>query len=217
METPNPDPRLHLVLSALDLFGRHGLDGTSTREIAKAAKRPMSAITYHFGGKDELYLAVARHLATRIGENLAAARQASASLPRDATVADARGALHELLQAFVGIMVRPESASWARYILREQMEPTPAFDLLYGSLMSPVLAQACALLRRVSGNGLSVKDARLRALALFGQVLVFRACRAAVLRSNEWDDIGEPEAKRIRAVVRLHLDAILDSIERETA
>jgi hypothetical protein len=80
-----------------------------------------------------------------------------------------------------------------------------------------VLEQGCGLLRRVSGNRLSSKDARLRVLALFGQVLVFRACRAAVLRSNDWDDIGATEAKRIRAVVRLHLDAILDSIERDIA
>lgn len=177
----------------------------------------MSAITYHFGGKDELYLAVARHLAARIGETLAAARTQTDGLPRDVSVADARGRLHELLQAFVGIMVRPESASWSRYILREQTDPTPAFDVLYGSLMSPVLEQASGLLRRVSGNRLSAKDARLRVLALFGQVLVFRACRAAVLRSNDWDDIGAAETKRVRAVVRMHLDAILDSIEKDIA
>jgi AcrR family transcriptional regulator len=213
MELPATDPRLQLILAALDLFGRHGLEGTSTREIARAARRPMSAITYHFGGKDELYLAVARHLAAQIGERVAAARQATSALSRDAGPAEVRAALHELLQAFVGIMVRPESASWARYILREQMEPTPAFDLLYGNLMSPVLQQGCALLRRISGQRLSLRDARLRVLALFGQVLVFRACRAAVLRSNDWKDIGESETRRIRAVVRLHTDAILDSIE----
>jgi AcrR family transcriptional regulator len=213
MDAATPDPRQHLVLAALDLFGRNGLEGTSTREIARAAGRPMSAITYHFGGKDELYLAVARYLAGRIGESLAAARGSPAAGAREATPAQARAALHELLQAFVGIMVRPESASWSRYILREQMEPTPAFDLLYGSVMSPVLQQVCTLLRRVSGRRLTLKDARLRALALFGQVLVFRACRAAVLRSNAWDDVGAAEVRRIRAVVRIHLDAILDSIE----
>ena len=31
-------------------------------------------------------------------------------------------------------MVRPESAAWARFIVREQMEPTEAFDVLYGGV-----------------------------------------------------------------------------------
>jgi hypothetical protein len=98
------------------------------------------------------------------------------------------------------------------------MEPTAAFDELYGSVMSPLLQKVCGLLRRVSGNRLALKDARLRAVALFGQVLIFRAGRALVLRSNDWDDIGKRDADRIRAVVRAHTDAILDSLEAgETA
>src|SRR3546814_3322970 len=40
-ETDSPDI---LLRCALDLFGRHGFDGTSTRAIAAAAGKPMSAI-----------------------------------------------------------------------------------------------------------------------------------------------------------------------------
>src|SRR3546814_20518988 len=64
-ETDSPDI---LLRCALDLFGRHGFDGTSTRAIAAAAGKPMSAITYHFGGKDELNVAASRHLSARIAE-----------------------------------------------------------------------------------------------------------------------------------------------------
>src|SRR3546814_893958 len=49
-ETDSPDI---LLRCALELFGRHGFDGTRTRAIAAAAGKPMSAITYHFGGKEE--------------------------------------------------------------------------------------------------------------------------------------------------------------------
>src|SRR3546814_2637825 len=64
-ETDSPDI---LLRCALDLFGRHGFDGTSTRAIAAAAGKPMSAITYHFGGKEELYVAASRYLSARIAE-----------------------------------------------------------------------------------------------------------------------------------------------------
>jgi AcrR family transcriptional regulator len=52
---PDDDARTRLREAALDLFGRHGVARTSTRDILSAAgmKNP-SAITYHFGSKAEL-------------------------------------------------------------------------------------------------------------------------------------------------------------------
>jgi AcrR family transcriptional regulator len=50
MEPADTESRLRDV--ALDLFGRHGVQGTSTRDILKAAGlRNPSAISYHFGSK----------------------------------------------------------------------------------------------------------------------------------------------------------------------
>ncbi|HSG63710.1 MAG TPA: TetR family transcriptional regulator, partial [Gammaproteobacteria bacterium] len=52
-----------LVLAALDVFGRNGFDGASTRAIADAAGVNLALIGYHFGGKSGLYLAVFEHIA----------------------------------------------------------------------------------------------------------------------------------------------------------
>jgi TetR/AcrR family transcriptional regulator, regulator of cefoperazone and chloramphenicol sensitivity len=213
MERPAADSADQLLRVALDLFGRNGFDGTSTRDIASAAGKPMSAITYHFGGKDELYLAVARYLAARIGANLAPALAAAPAAMEDYGPAEARLQIHRIVEAFIAMMVTPESASWAPYILREQMEPTPAFEELFRTLMGPTIERLTGMIRRVSLKRLSIAEARLRVIALFGQVLVFRSCRAAVLRSNAWDEIGTKEAELIRTVIRGHLDAILDSLE----
>src|SRR3546814_11527321 len=59
-----------LLRSWHDRFGRHGFDGTSTRALAAAAGKPMSAITYHFGGKEELYVAASRYLSARNAEQI---------------------------------------------------------------------------------------------------------------------------------------------------
>jgi AcrR family transcriptional regulator len=213
MPKPPAESADQLLRVALDLFGRHGFTGTSTRDIARAAGKPMSAITYHFGGKDELYLAVARYLAAQIGANLEHALTTAPAATDEYGPAEARLQIHRIFEAFIAMMVKPESASWARYILREQMEPTPAFEALYRTLMGPTLERLTGMIRRVSLRRLGDPEARLRVMALFGQVLVFRSCRAGVLRSNDWDDIGAKEAGLIRSVVRKHLDAILDSLE----
>src|SRR3546814_10523816 len=51
-----------------DLFGRKGLDGASTRGIAKAAGTAMSSITYHYGGKEGLYLAAADYIVSQMDD-----------------------------------------------------------------------------------------------------------------------------------------------------
>ena len=56
----SPDATRERILdAALDLFGERGLTGTTVRDIALRAKVNVAAISYHFGGKDELYRAVA--------------------------------------------------------------------------------------------------------------------------------------------------------------
>jgi AcrR family transcriptional regulator len=50
-----PDARTRLREAALELFGRRGIEGTSTRAIlAAAGLRNPSAINYHFGSKNQL-------------------------------------------------------------------------------------------------------------------------------------------------------------------
>src|SRR3546814_17899513 len=46
-----------LLETAVREFGRKGLAGASTRGIATAAGTALSSITYHYGGKEGLYLA----------------------------------------------------------------------------------------------------------------------------------------------------------------
>lgn len=48
-----------LLEIAIREFAAKGLDGASTRGIAAAAGTAMSSITYHYGGKEGLYLAAA--------------------------------------------------------------------------------------------------------------------------------------------------------------
>src|SRR3546814_15646539 len=57
-----------LLETAVREFGRKGLDGASTRGIAKAAGTAMSSITYHYGGKEGLYLAAADYIVSQMDD-----------------------------------------------------------------------------------------------------------------------------------------------------
>lgn len=58
-EPRDPSPaRKKLLDVATRLFAEKGFDGTSTRDIAKAADLNISLISYYFGGKEGLYKAV---------------------------------------------------------------------------------------------------------------------------------------------------------------
>ncbi len=202
-----------LLTAAIAAFGARGLEGASTRDIARAAGKPMSAITYHFGGKEGLYLACARHIADTIAGILGpGVTAANPEIPADP--AAARATLRQIFQAFVGAMVRPESASFASFVSREQMEPTAAFTILYDTVMGHVAGRVAGLLIVVSAGRISLIDAQVRTIALLGQVLAFRLARAAVLRSTGWADVGPAETAQIDAAVQTHLAAILDSLEQ---
>lgn len=54
------DCRTQLIAAATPLFAKKGLNGVSTREVARAAGVNISMISYHFGGKAGLYEAVLR-------------------------------------------------------------------------------------------------------------------------------------------------------------
>lgn len=202
------ETRAQLVEAALDVFGRLGFEGASTRQIAKAADANLAAIVYHFGGKEALHLAVAEHVAAsitaKIGPTLAAAADPAAA----ATPERARAALSALIDTFVEVILgSAEAERWARFIVREQMQPTAAFDVIYRFLGGAV-AIATRLVATILGRPES-DEIRLRVFTMMGQVLVFRVAQTLVLRSMEWRAIGDRERAEIRRIVLENMTAIL--------
>ncbi|MBX9816088.1 MAG: CerR family C-terminal domain-containing protein, partial [Sphingomonas sp.] len=135
---------------AVEEFGAKGLDGASTRSIAAAAGTAMSSITYHYGGKEGLYLAAADHIARRMAEELGpGVALASGALP--STAIAARALFHQIIAGFADKMVSPEIEARSLFIVREQMRPTEAFDRIYGGLLGTMLGQLAELVCIATG------------------------------------------------------------------
>ena len=60
--------RDRLIRAATDLFADHGYRGASVRAICNLARANPGAVSYHFGGKRQLYRTVLRHAAERLAE-----------------------------------------------------------------------------------------------------------------------------------------------------
>ena len=196
-----------LLDTAIDQFGRLGFEGASTRDIARASGTAMSSITYHFGGKQGLYLAAAEHIAAQIrtlqGEPVARA-VAAGQHSREAAIE----ALADVLDGLAQMMLRPETESWSRFIIREQQSPTEAFELLFTRAMQPILDAFIALIGRARTD-LARHDAVAMAILLFGQAMVLRAGRAAVCRALGVDQIDDATADLLRKRLRANVLCIL--------
>ena len=99
------ETRQRLVEAALDVFGRYGFEGATTRQIAKEAKANLAAIVYHFGSKEALHVAVAEYIVGRIAALVGPSLAAAAAPDAAATPAAARAALFRLLEAYADVIL----------------------------------------------------------------------------------------------------------------
>ena len=207
------ETRLRLLRAGLKLFGQQGFEATSTRQLAEHAQTNLAAIPYHFGGKSGLYNAVAAFLVDEIRARLLANPELVRFLenPPD-TEADARALLHALLDRMIDVIVGGREAElWAPFILREQMTPTAAFDILYDGLMAQFVEVINRCVALATGNRHDRQTNTIRAFTLFGQVMSFRAAQSSAKRALNWRAFDTDELRALKAIVHLNVDAILDA------
>ena len=88
------DTKAALLEAALSAFASFGYDGASTRWIAEQVGVNHNLIRHHFGNKEDLWKAVARHALSLFNERV---RKTQAAQPD----IDSRTAIHLLLREFI--------------------------------------------------------------------------------------------------------------------
>lgn len=198
--------RERLLVAAMDVFGKYGYEGATTRQIAGQAHVNIAAIPYYYGGKEGLYQAVIDHITMTIKAQV----EETVSTIYTTSFSGAHGKekalalLEEFLTRMIEFMVGSDQAPRiSRIIIREQMYPTDAYDTIFKGFMEPALG-AVALLVSVLTEDDSEETARLRAMALFGQILAFRVARETLVRLLDWQGYDREETDRIRQIVLEH-------------
>jgi TetR/AcrR family transcriptional regulator, regulator of cefoperazone and chloramphenicol sensitivity len=218
MSARGDQTREALIDAAVEVFGRDGFRAASTRSIADTARVNQALIGYHFGGKPGLYVAVFDRIVRRVAlyldpiaeaveQHLAALDEAPAAAKRQR--AASLDLVHRLIDALVATFTMPESAAWARLILREQQNPSEAFDRLYGGAIGRILTLLSRLIGQIRDLDPDGVEARLLSQTIIGQALVFRSARATVQRHLGWQEVGADQIDLIRAMIRRNVTAML--------
>ena len=207
--------REKLLTASIDVFGRYGFDGATTRMLTDAAGVNQQAIPYYFGSKEGLYIATAEFIAQQIGAHVSPMREKvrgrflradEGGDPVGET--EARALLTQIVETVAALFVSKESEPWARFLIREQMYPTEAFRRIYDAVMSPMFDVVGRLVAIMLRDDPASEHIRLRTLSLLGSVLVFRMAHAAVMAKLGWTSIGPSQLSTIQAHARELVAAI---------
>ncbi|MEW5912726.1 MAG: CerR family C-terminal domain-containing protein [Thermodesulfobacteriota bacterium] len=175
--TTHDATRERLLDEAEKLFAEKGYNAVSVREITKAAGSNLAAVNYHFGSKENLYLAVFRDRWRARAEKV---RRPMEELARQEKVTP-RQVVRTLAQAFLrGPLTAEERLRHSQLIAREMASPGKAFDLLAEGQLKPAMEQHARLLQRALPYTIAEERLKLIVLSIFSQVLHFNFARPVV-------------------------------------
>lgn len=210
---PNETPtRERLLLASLRAFGRNDYEAVSTRQIVEQAETNISGISYHFGGKQQLYLATAEFLARSIRTGQEATLSKIQKQADSADPERCRMLLAELIEVLVRDILAGElSADAAGFIFREQLQPTAAFDILYRELMDPIHDLYARLLACALGLPPDNREIKLMGHALLGQIISFRIAQSTLLRRLESNALATADIAQIADIITHNTLAAIDA------
>jgi AcrR family transcriptional regulator len=213
MTDPNTpaDARERLIQAGIDIFAEYGFTATTTRMLADKAQVNLSAIPYYFRSKEGLYNATVGHIADVLADHLTPfLDRLQAESAKGFAPETARLLLQQGLSTMVAVMCGdPGTMRFSQIILREQMAPTAAFDLIYPKVMERVLSAFSTLIATITGET-DARQCNLQAILFMGQIMVFRAGKATVVRRIGMAGYTAGEIAEIQELVVSRAMAALD-------
>ncbi|MED7787784.1 CerR family C-terminal domain-containing protein [Francisella sp. 19X1-34] len=199
-----------LIDAGLKLFGEYGPDATSTRMIVELANVNISAIKYYFGSKKGLYFAVVKHIVSSIRDNNSNTIDLIKQkfYDNNISVEDSKLLYKKLLLSMANFLIgNDKSQDWSRIIMREQANPTEAFDIMYESYMKQIQGILIKLSSIFYNCAVDEPILVIRQQIMFGQVLSFVIAKESFLRAST-----EKNIKTIKKQVIDQLSICIDSI-----
>jgi AcrR family transcriptional regulator len=196
-----PLARAALIRAGVQVFGDNSLASATTREIAQLAGQNISAIAYYFGNKEGLYFAVAHHICDTLVERLGPLLdEIEAQLGQGTHEPEV--CLH-MFGRLIGasLSTHQEMLTVTSIVVKEQMHPTKAFDILYEGCLERLHQVGARLIEAYTGETPGQQETVLRFHALLGQSLAFRFARETIVRRAGWSDIGPEQVALIERVV----------------
>nr|WP_321514434.1 CerR family C-terminal domain-containing protein [uncultured Pseudodesulfovibrio sp.] len=198
------ETKLQLLKAGMHLFGLQGFEGTRTRELAQMAGVNQAAIPYHFGGKEGLYLAVARYVVKRGSDQMKSEIEMIQHTLRDGKLVKAE-AEHMLMRFFFAFMdniiLSEDLSDRSRFILREYSTPGAGFEIIYEGMLGKIHKLLCVLVGTIEGENPESERVILKTHALFGTVVGNALTRNLLFRRLDWENFTPERIERMKQAV----------------
>lgn len=187
MTIRNSDSRRTLLLSAGELFADQGYDSVTTRAISETAGVRLSAIHYHFGTKENLYLEAFRYAYEK--ERRIDFLEILAKNPEKETTPEGLAEIvEETVRRYFRNIFDPQRSSWeARLLVREVVNPSTALPVLAQTFMQTTVIGSEKFCRMVKPQ-MTDRQAAIWADTLFSHAFFYMlaAKPIAMVRGTNW-------------------------------
>lgn len=184
--------------AARELFAERGFEGTSTRQIALAAKCNSAMIAYHFGNKDGLYLALFKRFTESVQESFIEVLSA-AELKRawpELLRAEEREFCHALFGAARKIVLNEcMHKIFSREMMRADGGQIVKLYAKNGGVVVPLLA----LIRKFQASGKlkSNFDVRFAALSLLAPIVYSKIGKPMLKHMYKFESVDETYVREL--------------------
>lgn len=207
--------RKKLIEAGLKIFSDVGYEAASTRDLAAAAGVNIAAIPYYFRSKEGLYNAVIDHIIDYLRDGLGDElfKIKAALKDKNTTQAEFHALLNSYTRTQIRFVLRPcrELAQASHIYIREQLDPSSAFDRLYEGFIREAQDTLAELVAHVIGVNDVTPDARLLAQTMNGQILVFKLSQETIQHNIGWKKYGEEEISAIERIIMANIASILQT------
>jgi AcrR family transcriptional regulator len=213
------ETRRRIIGAAIELFGEHGFEGASTRDIAARAGVNAPALQYYFENKEGVYRACVEALAAdawaSFGPVLAHADEVLRGDGDTETLIDAFLRIQETIADHM--LVKAAMPGWRLFFAREQAgyEPESATQILTCRIRQPLNDASAALVARITGRAADDPVTLIRMLSLHGQFMIFHVAHRATLTLLGWATIDAEKAEQLKATIRGQTRTLLETWSRE--
>jgi TetR/AcrR family transcriptional regulator, regulator of cefoperazone and chloramphenicol sensitivity len=206
------ETRAQIIAKALKMFGEHGYDQASTREIAMEAGVNPPALQYYFDGKAGLHRACAQFIIDRASVTLTPALEQAHLAIKRGKVLGATEAMEGLLDALTDSLAEPGSESWSRFIHRGKGDGAGAgVEMIRVRLSIPVVDAVANLLALATDRSPSDEETRLRTLLILSQVHAVHVSRENLVRTMRWRKFEMEKVVLIKRLIREHTRAVVEA------
>lgn len=211
------DSKTRLLEVALKLFATKGLDGVSTREIAQKAQVNISAITYYFGGKAELYTAVLEYIKFTLQADAAAIIKEldySRKL-KNMSADEARIIFQRVYEEVLNAAFKPKSIYMSMILAKESVNPSKAAVKVFTAKTTPLTAEIMKLVSKITGLSQNSAKAAVITETLLNKAMVFGRDKTRILFNLGIKDYDEKTISLIKQIVLEQADLILNYYTKE--